>query len=102
MYSQLFLGVWFLINAGLHYFNVKFLINKSVRTILSEQELVSYQKGFVLPDFLIGTLFIIMGIVEKMALLSTPVFIVVYVMLALFPLWLILKNNKKHSGYYFW
>ncbi|MEK3910069.1 hypothetical protein [Paenibacillus sp. FSL H7-0331] len=102
MYAQIFLGIWMLVNAGFHFFKLKFFLRKSVISILSEDELASYQKGSVLPYILLGILIIVMGIIEGKELLSTPVFIGVYIILASIPFALLFRNNKKHSGYYFW
>ena len=102
LYAQIFLGVWMLINAVLNLFQVKIFLKKSAISILSKEELASYQRGFVLPYTLLGILFIVMGNIESKDLLSTPVFIVVYVILASIPIAMVFRNNKKHSGYYFW
>jgi len=100
--AQIFIGVCMFINAILHFFQVKIFLKKSEISIFSEEELASYQRGFVLPYTLLGILIIAMGIIESKDVLSTPVFIVVYVLLAAVPVALLFRNNKKHSGYYFW
>ncbi|SDE65633.1 hypothetical protein SAMN02799630_06011 [Paenibacillus sp. UNCCL117] len=102
MYAQIFLGIWVLINAVLHLMGSKVFLRKSVISALNKEELASYQRGFVLPYLLLGTILISMGIVEERKLLSTPVFIGVYVILVSIPFALLFRNNKKHSGYYFW
>ena len=102
MYFQIFLGVWMLINAVLNLLKVKIFLKKSIRSTLSEAELSSYQRGVVLPFTLLGILFITMGIIENRNLVSTSVFIVIYIILASIPLTLIFRNNKKHLGYYLW
>lgn len=91
-----------LVNAGFHFFRFKLFLRKSVISILSEDELASYQRGFVLPYILLGILFIVMGVIEDKELLSTPVFIGVYIIMATISFALLFRNNKKHSGYYFW
>ena len=53
-----------------------------------------------LPHFLLGILFISMGIIEKMSILQSPIFIAIYIILGVTPLGMILVNNKKHSGNY--
>jgi hypothetical protein len=49
MYAQIFLGIWMLVNAILHFFGVKIFLKKSAITTLSKEELASYQRGLVLP-----------------------------------------------------
>lgn len=95
MYAQIFLGIWMLLNAGFHFFNLKFFLRKSVISILSEDELVSYQKGMVLPYILLGILFIAMGIIEYKELFSTPVFIGVYIILVIIPTAMLLETTKN-------
>ena len=101
MYAQLFLGIWMLINAITHLLKLNIFLKKSIISSLSDDELASYHKGCVLPFFLLGILFISMAFVEVNKLLSTPLFIIVYIIFASVPSFLFLRNNKKHSGFYF-
>ncbi|MFS0724973.1 hypothetical protein [Paenibacillus sp. 1P07SE] len=102
MYAQIFLGVWMLAIGVGHLFSAPFMIRQSYRERFSKEELASYQRGLVLPQFILGVTFISMGIVESKDLLSLPVFLGIYLLIVSFALGMILINNKKHTGYYFW
>ncbi|WP_144941716.1 hypothetical protein [Paenibacillus sp. 32O-W] len=102
MFVQVFLGIWWLIAGFCHFFKLKFLLRKSIINALSEDELASFQKGLVFPHILLGMTFIIMGIVESKGILPVPVILATYIILGAVSLTMILINNKKHSGYYFW
>ncbi|MCU6707339.1 hypothetical protein M6D81_01340 [Paenibacillus sp. J5C_2022] len=102
MYAQIFLGVWMLVQGFCHLFKLKFLLRKSFVSALSEEERVSYQKGLVIPYLLSGMIFIGMGIIERSEVFPLPLFLGLYILLTAIPVGLLLFNNKKHSGYYWW
>jgi hypothetical protein len=101
MYAQLFLGIAMIISGIGHLLSFKLFIGKNAKTLISGESIGSFQKGLALPHFLLGLIFITMGLVEKENSLQLPVFIGIYIILALIPLTLVLRNNKNHSGRYF-
>ncbi|MBP1991515.1 hypothetical protein [Paenibacillus eucommiae] len=101
MYAQIFLGIAMIIIGICNLLNLKFVIGKNAKKIISENELISFQKGLALPYFLLGIILITMGLVERENIIKGPVFIGIYIILAAIPLAMALANNKKHSGYYF-
>lgn len=78
----------------------RFLSNK-VKAMLNDNEIELFQKGLVIPCFLMGVIFISMGIIEHKSFLNTDVFIGGYIALGVMPLILLLVNNKRHLGHYF-
>ncbi len=101
MYGQIFIGVWWIIIGITHLLHNKLFLKKSIIHLLSEEELKKYQRGMALPFILLGTICITMGIIEKKEYLSIPMFILSYIVLVAIPLFLLLRNNKKHTDYYF-
>ena len=82
-----------------HLFNKRLFLRKNI--VISDVR--SYQKGEALSYFLLGILFIGMGIVEKKAIFETSTFVMIYIILAIIPLTITLLNNKKHTGkYWLW
>jgi len=100
MYAQIFLGIVIIVKGILHWFSTSIVISNKVKQIISEHQLKKFQKGVALPHFLLGILFIAMGIVERMKILETPIFIAIYIILGAIPIGMTLINNKKYSGYY--
>lgn len=98
MYVQLFLGIMMLLNGIGHYFKVHFLLRKSLINRMNKDELASFQRGMVLPSLLLGMTFIVMGFVEKSELLPLPVFLGIYILIAVISLAMIYINSKKHTG----
>lgn len=100
MFAQIFLGIGIIVKGIFHWANTNVFISNKVKQNISEHQLGEFQKGMVLPHFLLGMLSIVMGIIEKMNILKTSIFVAIYVVLAVIPLGMILVNNKKHSGDY--
>ena len=101
MFAQIFLGISMIIKGFSYLLNKRLFIRKDIENFVSDVR--SYQKGAALSYFLLGLLFIIMGIVEKKAIFETSTFVIIYISLAIIPLTISLLNNKKHSGrYWFW
>ncbi|MEK3792518.1 hypothetical protein MKX42_12395 [Paenibacillus sp. FSL R7-0204] len=100
MIAQFFLGIWMLTQAACHFFGFDVFLRQSVRDSLSKDERASFQRGMVLPYLILGMTFIGMGIVERKGSLSMPVFLGLYIILCAASLAGILRNNKKHLGYY--
>ncbi len=100
MYAQLFLGIAMLLMALGHWRGKATLIRSSIRDVLSGEALRSYQRSLALPYTCLGILFIVMGLVEKQEILHGPVFVAVYILLALVPILWAIRNNKKHLGRY--
>ena len=101
MIAQIFLGIAMIIFGICHFLRMKFLLGKNAKRIVREESLHSFQKGLALPYFLLGILFITMGLVEKENILQRSLFIAIYILLAVIPSAMFLINNKKHSGSYF-
>lgn len=100
MYAQLFLGIAMLVMAFGHWREKAFLVRSSIREVLHGDALRSFQKSLALPYTYLGVLFIVMGLVEKQGILHGPVFVAVYIILALVPILWAIRNNKKHLGRY--
>ncbi|OIJ08166.1 hypothetical protein BKP35_18060 [Anaerobacillus arseniciselenatis] len=101
MFAQLFLGIAMIIIGVCHLLNKRLFLHKNIESFVSDVR--SFQKGAALSYFLLGILFMVMGIVEKKAIFETSTFIMVYIILAIIPLTIALVNNKKHGGkYWFW
>ncbi len=100
MYAQLFLGIAMLVMAFGHWRGKAFLVRSSIREVLHGDALRSFQKSLVLPYTYLGVLFIVMGLAEKQAVLRGPLFVGLYIVLALVPILWVLRINKKHLGRY--
>lgn len=100
MFAQIFLGILTIVRGVLHWVNSKVVVNDRVISNISEDQIRKFQKGVALPHFLLGILFISMGIIEKMNIFQTPIFIAIYIILGIIPLGMILINNKRFSGNY--
>lgn len=101
MFAQILLGITIIIFGICHLSGIKSLLGKNMKTILRGEALRSFQKGLALPLFLLGILFITMGIVERANILARPIFITLYIVLSCIPLAMVLCHNKKHAGRYF-
>ena len=101
MYTQIILGSAFIIIGIGHLLNVNIFLGKKAKAFINSNNLKYYQKGLALPYTLLGVLLITMGIVERMNVLETFIYIALYVVLAVIPLTMVLLNNKKYSGSYF-
>ncbi|MGO1470367.1 MAG: hypothetical protein ACTHW2_10135 [Tissierella sp.] len=100
MFAQILLGIFMIIIGVFHLMNSKLFLGNRAKRNIKTKKIKSFQKGMVLPHFLLGMLFISMGIVEKMFDMQRLSFIGLYVVLGAIPLGMILINNKKHSGSY--
>lgn len=100
MFAQIFLGIALIVKGAFHWIKPNVFINNKVRQRINEDQIEKFQKGMALPHFLLGMLFISMGVIEKMDSLKTPKFMVIYIILGVIPLGMILVNNKKYSGSY--
>ena len=101
MFAQIFFGITMIITGVSHLLNKRLFLRKNIESFVSDVR--SYQKGAGLSYFLLGLLFVIMGIVEKKAIFETSTFVIIYISLAIIPLTISLLNNKKHLGrYWFW
>ncbi|KAB8135704.1 hypothetical protein F9U64_10520 [Gracilibacillus oryzae] len=98
MFAQLFLGIAMIVHGTCHLLDKRIFLRKNIESYVSDVR--SYQKGAALSAFLLGFLFIVMGLVEKLANIPTTTFIIIYIILAAIPLTIAIVNNKKHSGYY--
>lgn len=98
MFAQIFFGITMIITGVSHLLNKRLFLRKNIESFVSDVR--SYQKGAGLSYFLLGLLFVIMGIVEKKAIFETPTFAMLYIILAIIPLTILLLNNKKHAGRY--
>ena len=101
MYTQIILGIAFIIIGIGHLFNVNMFLGKKAKAFINANNINYYQKGLSLPYTLLGVLLITMGIVERINVLETFIYIGLYVVLAVIPLGMVLLNNKKYSGRYF-
>ena len=101
MFVQIFLGALILIFGICHLLKVKSLLRKTIINNLSEHEIASFQRGLVLPFFLSGTTFIVMGFIEKQGIFPTTVFLAIYIFIGAISLTMILLNTKKHTEQYF-
>lgn len=100
MYAQLFLGIAMLLTGLGHWRGKSFLIRSSIRDVLDGEALRAYQRSLALPYTCLGILFIVMGLAEKQGGLQGPLFVTVYIVLALVPILWAIRNNKKHLGRY--
>lgn len=101
MYAQIFLGLAMIIKGICNLLKLKIVISKNAKKMIDENDLSSFQKGLALPYFLLGIIFITMGLIERENIIQRPMYIGIYIILAAIPLAMVLANNKKHSGYYF-
>jgi|GEM_PF-6928203 len=96
-------GILMIIFGFSHLMKSDFFLSKKTRVILGEKKFQSYQKGLIFPYLFLGTLMICMGIVENMEILQTSIFITLYIILGIIPFVLLIANNKKNTGrYWFW
>lgn len=103
MYAQIFLGITILIIGFSHLLKAKFFLSKNITTYINEEQVPSYQNKIAIPYLLMGVLFITMGIVESKEIMSTFVYVVLYILFAAIPLGLMLLINKRYAGQYtFW
>jgi hypothetical protein len=100
MYAQFFLGIAMLVMASGHWRGKASLIRSGIREVLDGETLRSYQRSLALQYTCLGILFIVMGLVEKQAVLRGPRFVALYIVLALVPILWAIRNNKKHLGRY--
>lgn len=82
----------------LNWANLDFIINKKAKQDLGEHKIKAFQKALGLPFFLLGILFIAMGIIEKMNVFKTSIFMTIYIALSIIPLGMMLLNKKKYFG----
>ena len=97
MYTQIFLGIYWLFVALTDWLQKPILMSRKARARANK----GYFGLLALTHTLIGVLFIMMGIIEKHARLSTGRFLLLYIGLAFIPLGLAIYNNKKHFGQVF-
>ncbi|WP_075620116.1 hypothetical protein [Paenisporosarcina indica] len=96
-------GIFMIILGFSHLMKSDYFLPIKTRIILGEEKFQSYQKGLVFPYLFVGTLMICMGIVENMEILETSIFITLYIILGIIPIILLIVNNKKNTGrYWFW
>lgn len=100
MYAQLFLGLNMIILGFCHLFNVKFFIRKDIETFVDKDKIKAYQRWGSVPYFLIGVIILIMREVERQEIFQTPVYVGIYILLALIPISIRLFINKKFAGSY--
>lgn len=96
IYSQIFLGVVMILISLLSWTNSDFIISKKVKQDVAEHKVKLFQKASVFPFFLLGIIFIAMGIIEEKNILETSIFIIVYVALSIMPLSILIRNKKKY------
>jgi len=83
-----------IIKGVFHWMNSNIINNENQN--MSEQKIEKTQKRIALVHFLLGVLLISIGIIEKMNILQTPIFIAIYIILVVIPLVMIiirLLNN---------
>lgn len=80
--------------------NFDFIISKKAKQNIGEHKIKHFQKASVLPFFLLGILFIAMGVIEEMNVFETPIFLTIYIALSIIPLGIMLINKKKYLGSY--
>ena len=97
MFAKIFFGITMIITGVSHLLNKRLFLRKDIESLVDDVR--SYQKGAGLSYFLLGLLFIVMGVVEK-KITETPSFAMIYIILAIIPLTILLVNNKKHAGRY--
>lgn len=96
-------GIFIIILGFSHLMKSDYFLSKKTRVILGEEKFQSYQKGLVFPYLFSGTFMICMGIVENMKILQTSIFITLYIILIIISIILLIANNKKNTGrYWFW
>lgn len=100
MYAQICLGIVFIGMGICHSFKVKIFLRKRLVEELGKNLIEKYQKGLIFPYLMLGIIFITMAIIETLNVLQTPVFIGMYIILAVIPFWMILMNNKKYTDSY--
>lgn len=97
------IGIFELILGISHLMKSDYFFPQKTRVLLGEEKFQLYQKGLVFPDLFTGTLIICMRIVENMEVIQTSQFIALYIILAIIPFLLLIANNKKNTGrYWFW
>lgn len=94
MYAQIFLGIFWLMMAVFSWLQKPFMLRKKLRTGDNK----GYQRFLTLPLSLFGIIFIVMGIVDHLDILSETTFIVIYICLCIIPLALVLYGNIKYFG----
>jgi len=100
VFAQILLGIVFIGMGISHLLKIKTFVSNRILDKLGKNEIEKYQKGLIFPHVMIGVIFIIMGIIENKEILQTPVFVGLYIILAIFPLSMILLNNKKYTDSY--
>lgn len=96
-------GISVMIIGFSHLMKSEFFLSRKTRVLLGEIKFQSYQKGLVFPYLFLGTLMICKSIVENMKMLQTSIFITIYIILGIIPFILLIGNNKKNTGrYWFW
>ncbi|WP_391122330.1 hypothetical protein [Psychrobacillus sp. L3] len=99
----MFVGILMIIMGISHLKKKDFFIGKGTEAFIGKDKFPSFQKGLVLPYFLTGTIIFCMGIVENIAILQTSIYITLYIIVGIIPVVLLIANNKKHTGrYFFW
>lgn len=97
------MGIFIIVLGVSHLMNSEYFLPKKTRVILGEKKFQSYQKGLVFPYLFSGTFMICMGVVEKMEILQTSIFITLYLIVGIITIILLIANNKKNTGrYWFW
>lgn len=76
--------------------NLDFIISKKVKLDVGKHKIKLFQKASVIPFFLFGIIFISMGIIEKMNIFETFIFVIIYITLLSIPLLMMIFNKKKY------
>ncbi|MEK3981510.1 hypothetical protein MKY37_21095 [Psychrobacillus sp. FSL K6-2836] len=101
--TGIFLGISVLVIGFSHLLKKDYFLPEKTRVILGEEKFQSYQRGLIFPYLFLGTLMICMTIVERMKILQSSIFITLYIILIIIPFILLIANNKKNTGrYWFW
>lgn len=82
MFSKILLGLIFAFFAFEHYRGREWIISNKIKNRWTYKKRINYQKTLVLPYALLGCLFIVMGIVEYLSILSVTDFLLLYIGLA--------------------
>jgi len=82
----------------LNWANLDFIISKKMKQDFGEHQIKDFQKASGFPFFLLGILFIGMGIIEEMNVLETPIFLTIYIALSIILLGMMLIIKKKYLG----
>lgn len=91
----LFLGISYIIQAGLHALGCPYLVAKKYRNWDSRNE---YQRGLVLPYALLGIGWTILGILFRKSIIQNIfLYCLYFIVIGMIPYILVVKHEKKYN-----